>query len=138
MTNKYSEQTKITAAAKEAAEIVKQVLKTLSAAKTFDYGGHELKLGDFDMCVECTRSIAEAQQSYAALMKKTKTLEDETVKEHVELAAELMKLEADAAVIRAELHSGHGSEPIINELLGFIYNRNIHDKPEHFHQGKEA
>lgn len=138
MTNKYSEQTKIASAAKEAAAIIKQVLADLPAAETFDYGGHALKLGDYDMCTDCTRSIAEAQQAYRALVKKAKVQEDEILKEHLELAAEFLRLEAKAAEIRAELHSGHGSEPIVNELLGFVYNRHVHDKPEHFHEGREV
>ncbi len=45
------------------------------------------------------------------------------------------KLEAEAAKIRAELHNGQGSERIINRILGFLHDRDIHDSYSHSHHG---
>lgn len=126
----------VKAAAGEAAGIVRKVLQNLPPAKTFDYGGHELKLGDYNMCERCTRPIAEAQAAHKKLLEQSENIESSTVKEHVELAAEFLRREAEAAEIRAELHNGQGSEPIINELLGFVHRRDIHDNYEHSHAPK--
>jgi hypothetical protein len=50
----------------------------------------------------------------------------------------LFLLEAQAAVIRAELHNGHGTEKILNNLLAFQYERHIGDAYQHSHHGGEA
>jgi hypothetical protein len=135
MIQKQSDDPDVEAAAGEALKIIKDVLDTLPKAETFDYGGHQLRLGEYDLCLECTSPIAEAQQAQRKLLKKAETIDDETVREHVELAAEFFRIEAEQAQIRAELHNGQGTESIINELLGFKYARRIEDSYEHSHQG---
>lgn len=138
MIQKHSSDPDVQAAAAQAADIVRDVLGGLPPAETFDYAGHEMRLGEYDVCTNCTAPIAEAQQASRALIEKAETLDNATVKEHVELAAELLRLEAAAAEARAELHNGRGSEPIVNELLGFIHRRGIHDRYGHSHEGGEA
>jgi hypothetical protein len=69
------------------------------------------------------------------LLDKAATTADTVVKEHIELAAKLLQLEADAAEVRAELHNGQGSEQILNSLLAFIHERTIHDTYDHSHHG---
>jgi hypothetical protein len=133
MIKTHSDDPDVQAAAVRAADIVRQVLSSLPQAETYDYGGHLLRLDEYDVCTRCTSPIAEAQQAYAELFEKANAEEDDTVKEHLQLAADLMVLEAKAAQIRAEFHNGQGSEQILNELLGFIYNRNIHDNYDHAH-----
>jgi hypothetical protein len=120
-------------AATEAGRIVAKILKELPKARTFDYGGHNLKLGDYDICTRCTSSIAEAQHAYRALKEHAESLEDELVAEHVLLAADLLRVEAEAAEIRAKLHNGNDSERILNHVLGFIYDRKISDDYDHSH-----
>jgi hypothetical protein len=133
MIKKHSDDPDVQAAAHQATDIVRQTLHDLMPANTFDYGGHILRLGEYDVCTRCTAPIAEAQQAHKALLDKAEKLDDETVAEHVLLAAELFRLEAEAAMIRAEFHNGHGSEKILNEVLGFVYDRNIHDSYDHSH-----
>lgn len=138
MIKKHSDDPDVAAAALEATDIIRQILYSLSTAETFDYGGHDLHLDDYGMCTRCTSPIAEAQQASRALLDRAEAIENPTVAEHVALAGELLRLEAEAARIRAELHSGQASEPIVNELLGFIYHRSIHDAYEHTHnQGQK-
>jgi hypothetical protein len=60
-------------------------------------------------------------------------LDDVTIKEHLELAAKLFHAEAEAAVLRAELHNGRGTEPILNHILGFLYERGITESIDHNH-----
>jgi hypothetical protein len=132
MIQKHSDDPDVAAAAAQAAEIVRQVIDRLPKAEVFDYGGHELHIGEYGVCDRCTGPIAEAQQASDALLKRAEQADD-TVKEHIELAAALLHTEAAAAAMRAELHNGHGSEQILNELLGFIYRRNIHDSYDHSH-----
>lgn len=134
MIKKHSDDPDVEAAALQAVNIVREVLGNLAPAEKFDYGGHELSLGEYDVCSDCTAPIAEAQQASQKLTEKAGTLADELVKEHVELAAELLRMEANAAQIRAQLHNGHGSEPIVNDVLGFIHDRHIHDRYEHSHE----
>jgi hypothetical protein len=137
MIKTHSDDPDVVAAAQEAATIVRDTLDGLPAAHTFDYGGHILKLHEYGVCTRCTAPIAEAQQASKALLAKAAHIQDPTVAEHVQLAGELLRLEAEAAQVRAELHNGHGSEPIVNELLGFMYRRNIQDAYDHSHvQGK--
>jgi len=135
MIKKQSDDPDVTAAAGQALAIVEQALHELPKAEVFDYGGHELHVGEYDVCSRCTIPIAEAQQAHDALLRKAEALEDGVVREHVALAAELFRLEAAAAEVRAELHNGQGSEKILNALLGFLYERNVHDAIDHSHNG---
>jgi hypothetical protein len=136
MIKQHSDDPDVYAAAEHAARIVREVLGSLPKATAFDYGGHQLKIGDYDVCHQCTEPIAEAQQACLALVRKADETTDPTVKEHLQLAAQLLKAEAQAAEIRAEFHNGHGSEAIVNELLGFIHDRAIFDTYDH-HHGQE-
>jgi propanediol dehydratase small subunit len=135
MIQPHSDDPNVAAAAHAALKVVQGVLGELPKATTFDYGGHSMHIGDYGVCERCTSPIAEAQQASVKLLEKAGTLEDDVVKEHVQLAAQLLRLEAEAAQIRAELHNGHGSEPILNALLGFIYDRKIQDDYHHSHGG---
>jgi hypothetical protein len=138
MIQTHSEDPNVEHAAAKAHAIVKDILDSLPAAVEFDYGGHELKLGEYGVCVRCTLPIAEAQAAEQAILTKARTLEDQTVQEHLLLAAQLFKLEAEAAIVRAEFHNGHGTENILNTLLGFQYDRHIGDDYQHsHHQGQE-
>jgi hypothetical protein len=121
-------------AAHQALELVQHILATLPKASTFDYGGHELKIGEYEVCSTCTAAIAEAQQASSALQAKAEETEDPVIKEHLELAAQLFKLEAETAIIRAEFHNGVDTEPILNAILGFQYDRSIHDDYHHNHE----
>ncbi|HSX04873.1 MAG TPA: hypothetical protein VLF69_00145, partial [Candidatus Saccharimonadales bacterium] len=118
-----------------ALELIAQTLAQLPKAETFDYGGHELRLGDYGVCEQCTVPIAEAQAAENALRRLAGELEDDTVKEHVELASQLFHTEAEAATVRAELHNGHGTEAILNKLLAHQYERHIGDDYQHSHHG---
>lgn len=127
----------VEAAAGEALVIINEVIGDLKQAETFDYGGHMLRIGEYDVCPQCTLPIAEAQQAQFALMHRAEKIDDPAVREHVDLASELMKKEAEAAVIRAELHNGQGSEKIIDALNKFKHDRHIHDEYSHSHHGGE-
>jgi hypothetical protein len=133
MIKQYSDDPNVTAAADHALKIIKELLAAQPKAEDFDYGGHELKLNEYDVCTTCTVPIAEAQQIAKSLRQKATTLDDEVVKEHLDLAAQLFEAEAQAAIIRAEFHNGHNTEPIVNELLSYQYQRTIHDSYEHNH-----
>ena len=133
MIQKQSDDPDVEAAAQHTLQIVREALAGLPEAKMFDYGGHNLAVGEYGVCIRCTTPIAEAQQAQHALLEAAAVAQDEVVKEHLALAGELMRLEAAAAQIRAEFHNGHGSEKILNELLAFIYNRAIHDSYDHSH-----
>ncbi len=133
MIRKHSEDPDVAAAAHQAADIVQEVLGALPPADSFDYGGHTLTLGEYSVCTRCTAPLAEAQQASRALLEAAEQAEDGTVREHLLEAAHLFMLEAKAAEIRAEFHNGHQSEPILNAVLGFIYNRSIHDSYDHNH-----
>jgi hypothetical protein len=133
MIKKQSDDPNVTIAAKHALVIIQEVLSAQPQAGQFNYGGHELSVGDYDVCTICTRPIAEAQQLSESLRAKAETISDETVKEHVVLAAQLFEAEAQAAIIRAEFHNGHNTEPILNTLLGYQHDRSIHDSYEHSH-----
>ncbi len=122
-------------AAKQALEIIDDVLGNLTPADTFDYGGHMMKVGAYDVCDTCTRPIAEAQQAHFALIHRAEKIDDPEIREHVDLAAQLLKLEADTAIVRAQLHNGIGSEKIVNRLNGFKHDRNIQDDYTHSHHG---
>jgi len=135
MIKTHSDDPDVKDAAKAALGIINDILNALPKAETFDYGGHILKIGEYGVCTACTTPIAEAQAAEKALLERAKTLEDETVKEHLELAAQLFHAEAEAASIRAELHNGLGSEQILNRLLGFTYDRHIGEDYQHSHHG---
>ena len=134
MIRTHSDDPDVETAAVDAAAIVKQILGDLAPAKIFDYGGHILTIGEYEVCSRCTVPIAEAQQAHQKLLERASETSDSVVKEHLELVAELFRLEAAAAEIRAELHNGHGSEQILNTTLGFMYDRNIHDDYNHSHK----
>jgi hypothetical protein len=136
MIKKHSDDPNVTVAAEQALTIIQEVLGAQPSAQEFNYGGHELKLGEYDVCTTCSVPIAEAQQVAASLLAKAETVTNETVKEHVILAAQLFETEAQAAIIRAELHNGHNTEPILDELLGYQHQRDIHDSYEHHHGGE--
>ena len=133
MIKTHSDDPDVEAAAHQAAVIVTHVLQSLPAATTFDYGGHQLRLGDYGVCQRCTGPIAEAQQACVALTHSAEHEHDPVVQGHLQLAAELFRLEAKAAELRAELHNGQGSEVILNAILGFIYEHNVHDSYDHTH-----
>jgi hypothetical protein len=133
MIKTHSDDPDVGHAANAAADLITDILATLPKAETFDYGGHILKIGDYGVCERCTVPIAEAQAAEQALRKKANELDDETIKEHINLAADLFKKEAEAAVIRAEFHNGHGTEKILNRLLEFQYDRQINDDYQHSH-----
>lgn len=138
MIQKQSDDPDVTAAAAKALEIVVGILGKLPKAKSYDYGGHQLKIGEYDVCKRCSVPIAEAQAVETALREAVEAQKDETVKEHLELAAKLFHLEAEAAVIRAEFHNGHGTEGILDRLQAYEYERGIGDTYEHsHHQGVE-
>jgi hypothetical protein len=138
MIQKHSDDPDVVQAAAQALTIINDTLSQLPKAETFDYGGHNLKLGEYGVCDHCTMPIAEAQAAEKALRDKAKTLDDETIKEHLALAADLLKTEAGAATIRAEFHNGHGTEAILNRLLGYQYERHIGDDYQHSHHGGDA
>lgn len=135
MIKTHSDDPDVVDAANKALSIINEVLGNLPKAETFDYGGHNLKIGEYDVCTFCTTPIAEAQAAERVLRERAEQLDDETVAEHVTLAADLFKAEAQAAVIRAEFHNGHGTEGILNRLLGYAYERHIGDTYQHSHHG---
>ncbi|HEY4160782.1 MAG TPA: hypothetical protein VGM08_01845 [Candidatus Saccharimonadales bacterium] len=135
MIKTHSDDPDVKDAAKTALGIIDDILNALPKAETFDYGGHILKIGEYGVCSYCTTPIAEAQAAEKALLDRAHTLDDETVKEHLELAAQLFHVESEAASIRAELHNGLGSEQILNRLLGFAYDRHIGEDYQHSHHG---
>jgi hypothetical protein len=125
-------------AASEALAIIQDTLGKLAKAEMFDYGGHQLKIGEYGVCERCTTPIAEAQQAKQALEARAAQVKNDTVKEHLDLAAKLFELEAEAAIVRAELHNGHGTESILNKLLAFQYERHVGDEYQHSHHGGKA
>jgi hypothetical protein len=133
MIKTHSDDPDVAHAAGVAAGIIEEILGNLPKAGSFDYGGHILKIGEYGVCERCTAPIAEAQAAEQALRAKASELEDETVKEHLTLAADLFQKEAEAAVIRAEFHNGYGTEKILNRLLGYQYDRHIGDDYQHSH-----
>lgn len=134
MIKKHSDDPNVAQAADQASQIVETVFAQLPKAETFDYGGHELHLGEYDVCVICTSAIAEAQQASTVLGNIAKDQNDSTVQEHIDLVVQILDLESKIAILRAELHNGQNTEPIINSTLGFIYERKIHDSYDHNHE----
>ncbi|HSX07149.1 MAG TPA: hypothetical protein VLG92_05515 [Candidatus Saccharimonadia bacterium] len=135
MIQTHSDDPDVADAAAKALDIITSTLAKLPKAEIFDYGGHNLRLGEYDMCTTCTTPIAEAQAAEKALKAQAEKTKDETIKEHLILAAEFFRLEAEAATVRAELHNGHSTEPIVDRLLGYQFERGIHDDYHHSHQG---
>lgn len=135
MIKTHSDDPDVAEAAHKALNLINEVLTALPKAETFDYGGHTLNLGEYDVCTFCTTPIAEAQAAERALRERAEQLDDKTVAEHLALAADLFKAEAQAAVVRAEFHNGHGTEGILNRLLGYEYERHIGDTYQHSHHG---
>ena len=135
MIKTHSDDPDVVSAAHQAVASSKKVLAVLPPATTFDYGGHILGIHDYGVCTRCTTPIAEAQAVVAALTKLLNASNDETVNTHISLALEYFKLEAQAAIIRAELHNGESTEPILNHLLAFTYERQIGDEYQHSHHG---
>lgn len=138
MIQTHSDDPDVGAAAQTALRIIQKTLGALPPATTYDYGGHEIQIGEYDVCTVCATPIAEAQQAFSGLEKAAAETDDETVREHIRLAAEFFRLEAEAAIIRAELHNGQGTEPIVNALLGYQFARGIHDDYHHSHHGGAA
>ena len=138
MIQKHSDDPDVAAAAQQALSVINDTLAKLPKAETFDYGGHTLKLGEYEVCTTCTTPIAEAQAAQNALQREAENIDDETVKEHLQMAADFFRLEAEAAMVRAELHNGHSTEPIIDRLLGYQFERGIHDDYQHNHHKGEA
>ncbi len=133
MIKKQSDDPDVGQAASIALEIINNVLSDLQKADSFDYGGHVLHIGDYGVCDVCTSPIAEAQQANMALTEAADKQDDSTIKEHIQLAAKLFNQEAESAIIRAEFHNGIGTEPILNTILGYLYDRNVHDDYKHSH-----
>jgi len=135
MIKPHSDDPNVEQAANDALDSINEVLTALPKAETFDYGGHNLKIGEYGVCIACTTPIAESQAAEKALLDKAETVEDETVKEHLTLAAHLFHTDAEAAIIRAEFHNGFGTEQILNRILGFEYDRHIGEDYRHSHHG---
>jgi hypothetical protein len=133
MIKAHSDDPNVEEAAAQALEIINDTLSNLPRAETFDYGGHQLKIGEYGVCERCTRPIAEAQAAEQALKERAEKLDNDTIKEHLDLAAKLFHEEAEAAIERAELHNGHGTEQILNKLLAFQYERGIGESYDHSH-----
>jgi hypothetical protein len=135
MIKTQSEDPDVRQAAKDALVIINEVLGSLPKAEVFDYGGHNLKIGEYGVCTACTTPIAEAQAAEHALLERAKATEDETVREHIEVAAQLFHADAELATLRAELHNGDGTEDILNRVLGFAYEHHIREDYQHSHHG---
>lgn len=133
MIKPHSDDPDVAEAAAKAYDIIQEVLTKLPKAETFDYGGHDLRLGEYDVCTRCTSPIAEAQAARDALRDRAENESDETIREHLEVAAELFNVESEAAIIRAELHNGQNTEKILNGLLGYMYDRKVQDSYDHSH-----
>lgn len=135
MIKTHSDDPDVAKAAAEALDIINRTLAKLPKAEEFDYGGHHLQLGEYGVCIQCTRPIAEAQAAAEVLYTEAELIDDPTIKEHLELAAAFFHHEAESAIVRAELHNGFGTEPIIDRLLGYQFERGIHDDYHHTHHG---
>ena len=135
MIKKHSDDPNVAQAADQANGIVTSIVASLPKAERFDYGGHDLRIGEYDVCAACTTPIAEAQQAQLAFRARAGATEDPVIKEHLLLAAELFEHEAKAAVVRAEFHNGIGTEKILDSLLEFIHDRSIKDDYSHSHHG---
>ncbi len=124
-------------AAQHAESLIRKELASLPQATKYAYGGHDMVVTDYKSCQNCTLAIAEAQQAYLAIYALAHDSDDQLVKQHLDLAASLLEAEAEIARMRAMLHGGKASEGILNALLEFIHDRNIHDSYEHSHHKGE-
>jgi hypothetical protein len=138
MIQTHSNDPDVSQAAAEALVIITRTLASLPNAESFDYGGHTLRLDEYGVCTRCSTAIAEAQAAERVIRLEIDLLDDALIKEHLELAAELFRLEAQAATARAQFHNGHGTEAILNKLLAFQYERHIGDDYQHSHDGGDA
>ena len=136
MIKTHSDDPNVVLAAEHASSIISETLSQLPKATSFDYGGHDLKIGEYQVCATCTQPIAEAQQANTALLAQADQLDDPVIAEHLHLVAQLFKIEAEAAIIRAEFHNGQGTETILNTILGFLYDRGVRDEFEHNHSAR--
>lgn len=136
MIKTHSDDPNVVLAAEHAYNMIRETLSQLPKAASFDYGGHDLKIGEYQVCATCTQPIAEAQQANTALLAQAAHVRDPAIAEHLHLAAQLFKIEADAAIIRAEFHNGQGTETILNTILGFLYDRGVRDEYDHNHGGR--
>lgn len=128
-----SDDPNIKLAASQASNIIRETLTALPLAESYNYGGHIIKIGEYDVCKQCATSIAESQQAYNAIARRNDSIEDPVIKEHLEIAMNLLKATAESSIVRAELHNGQGAEDILNELLAFNYNRKIDETYNHSH-----
>ncbi|HSX31530.1 MAG TPA: hypothetical protein VLE99_06470 [Candidatus Saccharimonadales bacterium] len=138
MIKTHSDDPDVVAAAQKALEGIHKTLASLPKATVYDYGGETLKLGKYGVCITCATPIAEAQAAEQALRQQAAKQKDETVKEHLALAADFFRREAEAAIVRAKLHNGQGTEGILDQLLGYQFERGIHDDYHHSHHGGKA
>jgi hypothetical protein len=138
MIKTHSDDPDVQKAAEHALDVINTTLAKLPKAESFDYGGHRLKIGEYGVCSRCTTPIAEAQAAEAVLRTEMDLIDDDTIREHLELAARLFHLEAEAATVRAEFHNGKGTEAILNRILGFEYERHIGEEYQHSHNGGNA
>jgi hypothetical protein len=139
MIKKQSDDPNVAVAADHALLLVQEVLKAQPKATQYNYGGHEVQIGEYGVCESCTSPIAEAQQVASSLRQRGNHIDDPVVREHLELAAQLLELEAQTAIIRAEFHNGKNTEPILNVLLGYQHDRSIQDTYDHSHtQGNQS
>ena len=137
MIKKHSDDPDVKLAAAQSHEIITEILSKLPQATSYDYGGQDLEVGEYEVCKHCTIAIAEAQQAQKVIEQASDATDDPLIKEHLDIVAKLFKQEADAAVIRAELHNGKGTEAILNTILRYNYDRNINESYQHsHHQGK--
>jgi hypothetical protein len=107
MIKKQSDDPDVEVAASQAEQIIKDVLSKLPKAEKFDYGGHILDIGEYEVCDTCTSAIAEAQQAHMSLVKRADEEQDSVIKEHLVLAAKLFKLEAEVAVVHDDYKHSH-------------------------------
>lgn len=138
MIRTHSDDPDVAEAANEAYVIISGLLAALPEATSYDYGGQQLVIGEYDVCIVCTKAIAEAQAAQQAIEARAASCDDATVKEHLDEAAALFASEAHVATLRAEFHNGVGTEKILNNINGFVFDRAIHDQYDHSHEQGDA
>ena len=138
MIRTQSDDPNIKKAANQASDIIRDTLAKLPVAESYDYGGHIIKIGEYNVCRQCATSIAESQQAYRAIALRNNNITDPVIKEHLEIAMNFLRLSAETSIIRAKLHNGQGTEGILNELLTYNYNRKVDDTYSHSHDYKKG
>ena len=113
--------------AQEANRLIQDALKSLPEADHYDYGGHDIKIGEYEVHETATRAMAEAQQARDTILKLAEDHDDPTLNEHFDIAADYFASLAKAAEISAMLHGGHGSEEIVRTLENFARERGIEE-----------